>query len=116
MTKLLQPNLFGEEPHELTDRQQAAWDLVRATDGGATADEVGAAWHAIKGKHAADVRCRFCAEEGASVLRSKALHDKVIRRRNGVWQPRNPEDAETAASGVIATNEPDQSLNPFADL
>lgn len=116
--KLAQPNLFGDEPdeHGLTERQRAAYDHIRHTPGGATADEVGAHLHARKHKHAADVRCRFCAEEGASVLHSKALGPLVIRRRGGHWQPRNPADAPPAESGgVIAVSHhvPD---NPFADL
>lgn len=116
---LAQPDLFGNEPRVnergLTERQQAAYDLV--TRGGATSDEVGANWHAIKSKHAADQRCRFCADEGASVLHSKALAPLVIRKRGGIWQPRNPSDVVRAPStGLIATSEQDPDLNPWADL
>lgn len=114
-----QLDVFGghtRDPGELTDRQQHAYDLVRTSPGGATADEVGAAWHAARGKHGPDERCKWCAEEGASVLRSKGLAPLIVRRRNGHWEPRNPEDTETRTSGLIATSEPDPSLNPFADL
>lgn len=116
--KLAQPDLFGNEPdeHGLTERQRAAWDLVRTTPGGVTADEVGASWHAHRGKHAEDQRCKFCAEEGASVLRSKALYPLVVRRRSGQWQPRNAADVHTAPEPRPEPTDAELAANPFAGL
>lgn len=102
---------------QLTARQQLAYDMVRAADRGVDADEIGAALHQIRGKHHADARCRFCGDEGRAVLTSVALKPLVTRKRaTGRWHPRNPADAPTRHSGLIATSEPDPTLNPFADL
>jgi hypothetical protein len=117
--KLQQPDLFGNEPRELSDRQQAAYDLVCNTPGGVTADEVGANWHAIKGKHHPDVRCQFCADDGASVLRTKALAGKVVRRRGGQWEP-SPADSATVTDPVRKPlrepSEAELQANPFVGL
>lgn len=66
----------------LTARQQLAFDYVREHDG-VTADEVGAWLHAHRDKrpHGVDVRCDWCAKEGLSVLRSKAVAPLVTYRR-----------------------------------
>lgn len=94
-----QPQLFGpttDPTAELTERQRHAYQQVCATPGGAGADEVGAAWHEHRGKHGRDDRCQWCAKDGASVLRSKALAPLVTRRRGGSWQPRNRADAASS--------------------
>lgn len=66
--------------NELTPRQQAAYTLI-ATNDGVTADQVGANWHAIRGRHAAASRCEWCHTEGVSVVRTVALRPLVTYRR-----------------------------------
>ena len=88
---------------QLTERQRAAYDLVRSTVGGVTADEVGARLHALKGRHPDDVRCQWCAREGLSVLRSVAVAPLVVRRRvSGRYEPRNPPDKPQEPSAQLA--------------
>lgn len=72
---------IGATGKPLTDKQQRGYDLVRDTPGGITADELGAIFHADRGKHHPDSRCVFCGNEGESVLESKALGPLVIKRR-----------------------------------
>jgi hypothetical protein len=81
-----------EKPPRLTAKQAFALELVTAAGpDGVTAEEVGAAWHAHKGKHPADRYCDWCFDAGRSVLRSKAVAPLVIRRRiSGRYQPRHP--------------------------
>jgi len=76
----------------LTPRQEWAWRIVCASAGGATAQEVGALLHSVKGKHWVTDPCEWCTSEGLSVLRSKALRPLVIRRRTGLWEPREKAD------------------------
>jgi len=73
------------------DRQRACWAYIQA-NGGCTPDELGRHWHALKGKHGPETECAYCWEEGLSVLRSKALRPLVIRRRTGLWEPREKAD------------------------
>jgi hypothetical protein len=82
---------------KLTPRQQAAWDYVRSVPGGAIASQVGGYIHQL-GKHPWTPWCEWCEAEGLSVLRSKALFPLVIRRRTGLWEPRNPADRARQAS------------------
>lgn len=84
----------------LHERQQAGYDYVRA-HAPVTADEVGANQHARRGKHAADERCRYCAMEGKSILRSKALRPLVMRRKDGTWVPRDPKDAAATSPQLV---------------
>lgn len=116
-----QLDVFGGEARtreELTERQERVWAWIRETPGGLTADEIGARLHALRERrpHGADERCAWCVTAGRDVLRSKGLAPLVVRRRNGHWQPRDPQAAERAPTGLIATSEPDPDLNPFADL
>lgn len=103
-----------ETGRPLTPNQQLAWDSIRASANGLYADEVGALIHR---RHRNDERCEYCGRDGLAVLRSKGLAPLVIRRRSGLWQPRDPKDAaHVAPAGLIATSETDPALNPFADL
>lgn len=117
------------EPHTLTPRQEAAWDLVRSTPGGVTAEQVGANQHERRGKHPADERCEWCASEGLGILRSVALRPLVIRRRrscrrlhnlafahHGQWEPRNPRDAVRPSVPRREPTETELQRNPFAGL
>lgn len=74
----------------LTDRQQRAWDLIRTTPGGVTADEIGAHVHG----HTDDApRCDWCTTAGREITRSAALKPLVIyRRSSGKYEPRREED------------------------
>jgi hypothetical protein len=67
-------------PPVLTERQQAAYDLIAASDG-VDAGTIGSNWHALRGKHAADARCDYCDTDGRDVVRSKALAPLVTYRR-----------------------------------
>lgn len=71
----------GANGKPLTEKQQHGYDLVRSTPGGITADELGAVFHADRGKHHPDSRCEFCTSEGLGVLDSKAVGPLVVRRR-----------------------------------
>lgn len=73
--------LVPDTPPKLTDRQQAALDYIAAHDG-VPADELGAHWHSLRGKHPAGDRCDWCETDGRSVVRSKALRDLITYRRN----------------------------------
>lgn len=91
-----QPNIFGQAStiaangKPLTPRQQRAFDLVRSTPGGITADELGAQLHADAGKHHPDSRCNWCVQTGKDVLDSKAVGPLVVRRRvSGRYEPRD---------------------------
>jgi len=112
-----QPTLVdvAAEP-KLTDRQRFAYESIQASDTGLYADEVGAILHERQGRHHQDQRCEWCARTGLDVLRSKAVAPLVIRRRSGLWQPRQRAEHARPATGVYATSEPDPELNPFADL
>lgn len=88
--QLFQPPAPVTSMRKLTDRQQRAWDLIRTTHGGVTADEIGAHVHG----HADDApRCEWCATAGREVARSVALRPLVIYRRStGKYEPRREED------------------------
>lgn len=96
---------------KLTPRQQLAYQYLRDHDG-VTADEVGAWLHTHRDKkpHSVDERCDYCARDGLSVLRSKALTPLVTYRRDAcghLYLPRDPADRKQAdgrydpATGVI---------------
>ena len=104
------------DPDGLTAIQRAAYTLVCGSPGGATADEVGASRHADRGLHPADQRCRFCGETGDGILRSKTLAPLVIRRRGGMWQPRDPRDAVRPAEPEREPSEAELRANPFVGL
>jgi hypothetical protein len=116
--KPAQLDVFGNapDPDGLTPIQRAAYTIVRESPGGATADEIGAQRHADRGLHPADERCRFCGETGDGILRSKALAPLVIRRRGGMWQPRDPRDAVRPAEPAREPSEAELAANPFAGL
>lgn len=107
-------------PPKLRPRQQQAHDYLAARSGGCDAEELGAYLHALKGRHADGVRCKFCRSEGSSVLRSKGLRPlvtyrnadggRVYRLRATVAAPARPSVA------VIATSDPNPATNPWADL
>lgn len=86
-----QPTLFdtpaaAAPAKPLTERQRFSFDVVRSGgSGGLTADEVGAAWCAHRGKHAEDDRCQFCGISGREVLRRLRQLGHVKSRRDGTW-------------------------------
>jgi len=102
--------LVPEEPAKLTERQQAAYDYLAAHDG-VPVDELGANWHAIRGKHAAGARCDWCGQEGRDVVRSKALRPLVTYRRTPdgslyFLRGRQPEPAPAPVSGYDPATAP----------
>jgi hypothetical protein len=99
---LFEPPKPVEPMQTLRERQQVAWDFIRSVPGGVTADEIGAHWHAHRGKHDEDERCDYCAIDGKSVARSKALKRLVIWRRDAKkFEPRNPADRAPAPQASI---------------
>lgn len=84
----------------LTDRQAQAWELIRSTPGGVTADEIGAHLHSLQEKrpHPADERCMWCGTAGKEVATSAALKPLVVRRHGGKYEPRNPADRAVVSS------------------
>lgn len=100
-----QVHTIGATGKPLTEKQQRGYDLVRATPGGITADELGAQLHADKGRHHPDARCKWCAEEGISVLDSKAVGPLVVKRRaSGRYEPRD-------GSGMPALSGPSSQVS-----
>jgi hypothetical protein len=91
---------------KLTPRQALAFQLVKVAPNGTTAEWLGAELHARKGKHPVAEPCQWCESEGLSVLRSKALRPLVIRRRTGLWEPRDRAD-RTADRGSQLSELPD---------
>lgn len=70
-------------PETWTPRQRAAWEYLCARQG-VRAYSLGRHLH----RHGFGQDCPYCEDEGLSVLRSAALKPHVIRRRTGLWQPR----------------------------
>lgn len=108
------------EEKPLTDRQQLAFDYIRAHDG-LTADEVGAFLHAHKEKrpHGVDQRCDFCARDGRGVLTSKAVAPLVTYRRapgGNLYVARDPKDRVREQEPAVEPTEAELALNPFAGL
>lgn len=94
----------------LTAKQARAYQLVKSTPGGITADELGAIEHELRGKHHRDTRCIHCTHEGVGVLESKAVGPLVIRRRaSGRYEPRD-------GSGTAAVPERYQSSTQLTEL
>jgi len=109
----VQLDLLGErDALGLSPRQRFALDLLAAHRDGLDADEVGAAWHAERGKHGADTRCAWCARDGASILRElrhrglaaqrRALQSRWVATRTGGEEPRREQAAQAAPSGTVA--------------
>lgn len=111
-----------DETPQLTPRQQLAFDYLQANDGVA-ADEVGAYLHAHRDRrpHPVGERCDWCAKDGLSVLRSKALAPLVTYRRSREGRLYLPRDKPAAAtreprSGVIAVSQVLAPDDPFFGL
>lgn len=94
---------IGANGRPLKPAQQVAYNLVRDTPGGVTADEVGAALHerlTTRWQHPADQRCLYCGDRGKQVLGSKAVGPLVIRRKGGKYELRNPESTTRAPADL----------------
>lgn len=94
----------------LTERQQHAHDLLAEAE--RTAEEIGAAWHAHRGRHAADETCGYCGYDGGSVLRSKALAPLVTYRNAGGSRLYRLRDHKPAAPRV-GSYDPTTAEIPF---
>lgn len=110
-----QPVTIGATGRTLTARQQRAFDLVRTTAGGLTAEELGARLHADAGKHDPDAQCTWCESTGRDVLGSAALGPLVVRRRaSGRYELRDKSGAAPAElSSQMSGELPGSS---FADI
>jgi hypothetical protein len=88
--------LFRLEPR-LTSRQRLVLDCVRDSGpDGVDPAEIGAYLHAQRtaAGHPAGERCNWCKQDGAAVLRSKALGQLVKRRRkDGRYVLRDPRES-----------------------
>lgn len=100
----------GATGKPLTPKQARAYELVRTSPGGITADELGAWFHA----HGPDVRCDFCCRTGLGFLRSKGLGPLVIRRRGGMWQPRDGSGVPVVVAGSQLRELPDDFFGQAA--
>jgi hypothetical protein len=112
---------LGATGKPLTEKQQRGYDLVRSTPGGITADELGAQFHADRGKHHPDSRCQWCVEEGMGVLDSKAVGPLVIRRRgSGRYEPRDGSGTaavpEVASAPTQLTDLPGESFTDIFEM
>jgi hypothetical protein len=97
-----QPTLFkAPKPVavNLKPNQQTAWDLIRSTPGGVTADEIGAAIHQHTDQRP---RCDYCTLAGRQTATSVALKELVVyRRASRKYEPRNPADRAVVPSAQL---------------
>jgi hypothetical protein len=87
-------------PPVLTDRQQHAFDAIKAAGWeGLHHDELGAIEHERKGKHARGDRCAFCGQDGKSLGKELQRKGIVVQRRRSPasWTTRDatPEPASS---------------------
>ena len=76
--------LFAPPPADgnLTWRQRSVLDLVRAHGSrGIPSEQAGALAHAQSSKHGPEVRCRFCRDDGRSILAALRKRGLVKQRR-----------------------------------
>jgi hypothetical protein len=98
--------LFKPPPADgnLTLRQQSILDLVRthARDG-VSSEQAGAHWHSLRSQHPPEDRCRFCRNDGGSILSALRKRGLVKQRRpDRTWTttsppPKSGYDPSTAA-------------------
>lgn len=92
--------LLPETPR-LTDKQRYILDAVhRAGADGLQADEAGALWCELHGRHTAGDRCQFDGSSGKAVLHSLRAKGLVRYRRArgqqaGAWLPVGVAEVET---------------------
>lgn len=103
-------------PAPLGDRQRVVLALVQQRHPDAvSADEAGAAIHAARRHHPADVTCPFCGRDGNAVLRSQRLRPYLIRRRGApgytLREPATSDAAEATGVGPLLDSD-----DPFAGL
>jgi hypothetical protein len=83
--------LFKPPPADggLTWRQQSVLDLVRRHgSNGIPTEQAGAFAHALSSKHGPETRCRFCRDNGRSILAALRKRGLVKQRRaDGFWTP-----------------------------
>jgi hypothetical protein len=83
--------------------------LAALTEGPLTDDEAGALIHGARGKHAAEKRCLYCAQEGRGVLVSLRKRGLCIRRRSGQWERKGVRGSQRPPDGY------DPSTAPFPE-
>lgn len=105
-----QLDLLGGEAvageRKLGERQQLI--LSALTEGPLTDDEAGALIHDTRGKHIAETRCPYCAQEGRGVLVSLRKRGLCIRRRSGQWErkgARGSGEASPDSAGASTYNQ-----------
>lgn len=105
------PTLFTPPPATggLTPRQERALEIVRATAGGTTGEDVGAALHAERERrpHPRHEPCEWCASDGRSVLDALRRRGLVTRRRTGHWQAHERQTPQAGAIDPRSTEFPE---------
>lgn len=79
-------------PRNLTERQAAIFALICAQPSGVEPIELGALLHSQAGRHPADEFCEWCSQDGARAIREKAIRTRLIRRAEGIYEPRDHAD------------------------
>lgn len=86
--------LFAPPPADggLTWRQQSILDLVRCHgQRGISSEMAGALAHSLRSKHSPEGRCRFCRDDGGSILTALRKRGLVKQRRaDGFWTTPSP--------------------------
>lgn len=104
------PHPVGATGKPLTSKQARAYDLVRSTPGGITAEQLGAHFH----DHGPDGRCTWCERTGLGFLRSKGLGPLVVRRRSGLWELRDGSGTAAVQTGSQLVELPDDFFGEAA--
>lgn len=105
----------------LTVNQQHAWDIIRHTPGGVTAEQVGAYIHSTRDTrpHPTTDPCQWCEKTGRQTVESKGLAPFVTYSNadgNRVYRPRRPADRVRTVEPTREPTEAELAINPFAGL
>jgi len=98
-----QIDIFGEaKPLVRVGRsQEAVLKLLADTPDGCSADEIGAAIHAARGKHAIDEICRWCGPDSRDVVRALEKKQLIRRTSNGQFVLRIEQKSDSKFGGDI---------------
>lgn len=113
-----QPNLFKPPKpvamlRPLTDRQARHYALICSKPGGVTAVELGQMLHAGHNRHAVDVQCEWCGQDGMRAIKERGIRQRVVRRPGGVYEPVAVADRSSEPSSQL-TELPDDLFGTAA--